>query len=58
MKNKILLGVISIGLTCSVACTDPIKLGDGALEMPTSSTYNKDSVFANAEYARQFLVGI
>ena len=58
MKNKILFGVIAIGLTCSVACTDPIELGDGALEMPTNSTSTKDSVFANAEYARQFLVGI
>ena len=38
----------------SVACTDPIELGDGALQKPSSSAITKDTVFSNAEYTRQF----
>jgi len=41
-----------------VGCTDDVKFGDPALDKPTSSEATKDTVFSNAEYARQFLVGI
>lgn len=40
------------------ACTDNIALGDAALDKATSSTATIDTVFNNAEYTRQFLVGI
>lgn len=40
------------------ACTDTIAVGDASLDKATSSTATIDSVFTNAEYTRQFLVGI
>ena len=40
------------------ACTDNIAVGDAALDKATSSTATIDTVFNNAEYTRQFLVGI
>ncbi len=40
------------------ACTDTIAVGDASLDKATSSTATIDSVFQNAEYTRQFLVGI
>ena len=41
-----------------MACTDNIAVGDAALDKATSSTATIDTVFNNAEYTRQFLVGI
>lgn len=40
------------------ACTDNIAVGDASLDKATSSTATIDTVFQNAEYTRQFLVGI
>lgn len=43
---------------CLTACTDSIAFGDAALDKPSSADATKDTVFNNAEYTRQFLVGI
>ena len=57
-QYKVLLGAAALLLASSVACTDEIAVGDAALDKATSSTATIDSVFTNAEYARQFLIGI
>ena len=57
-QYNIILGAAAFLLTATVACTDEVKVGDAALEKATSSTATIDSVFTNAEYTRQFLVGI
>lgn len=58
--NKLLYGALTALIAGSsfTACTDTITFGNAALEKPASSTANIDSVFQNAEYTRQFLVGI
>lgn len=61
MKHNILLRSVAVLFTASaafVACTDNIAVGDAALDKATSSTATIDTVFNNAEYTRQFLVGI
>lgn len=61
MKHNILLRGVVVLLAASatfVACTDNIAVGDAALDKATSSTATIDTVFNNAEYTRQFLVGI
>ena len=40
------------------SCTDPIKFGDSFIEKQPGGTVTIDTVFANAEYTRQFLTGI
>ncbi|MGM9733926.1 MAG: RagB/SusD family nutrient uptake outer membrane protein [Prevotella sp.] len=61
MKHNILLrsavAMIAAGATF-MACTDDIAVGNAALDKATSSTATIDTVFNNAEYTRQFLVGI
>ncbi len=61
MKQNILLHSAVALLMASaavVSCTDNIAVGDASLDKATSSTATIDSVFQNAEYTRQFLVGI
>ena len=57
-RYNILFGAAALLLASSVACTDDIAVGNAALDKATSSTATIDSVFTNAEYARQFLIGI
>lgn len=40
------------------SCTDEIKLGNSFIEKTPGGTQTIDTVFANAEYTRQFLTGI
>lgn len=54
-----------IGLAATIAagiavdsCTDPVKFGNAFLEKAPGGTVTADTVFTNAEYTRQFLVGI
>lgn len=61
MKHNILLhSAVAMILAGSAmtACTDTIAVGEASLDKATSSTATIDSVFENAEYTRQFLVGI
>lgn len=61
MKRNILLkSAVALMLSgaAMTACTDKIAFGDASLDKATSSTATIDSVFQNAEYTRQFLVGI
>lgn len=61
MKHNILLRSVVAMFAASatfIACTDNIAVGDSALDKATSSTATIDTVFNNAEYTRQFLVGI
>lgn len=61
MKQNILFRSAVAMLMASAAftaCTDTIAVGDASLDKATSSTATIDSVFQNAEYTRQFLVGI
>lgn len=41
-----------------LACTDDLAVGNASLDKASSSTATVDSVFANAEYTRQFVAGI
>ena len=61
MKHNILLNsavAMILAGAAMTACTDTIAVGDASLDKATSSTATIDSVFTNAEYTRQFLVGI
>lgn len=61
MKLNILRNSAAAMIVAGVAftaCTDKIAVGDASLDKATSSTATIDSVFQNAEYTRQFLVGI
>lgn len=61
MKHNILFRsavAILVAGAAFTACTDTIAVGDASLDKATSSTATIDSVFQNAEYTRQFLVGI
>ena len=61
MRHNILKRSVIATLIASAAltaCTDNIAVGDAALDKATSSTATIDTVFNNAEYTRQFLVGI
>ena len=58
--NKILNGTVALFIagTLTTACTDQIAFGDASLDKAASSTATLDTVFSNAQYARQFVVGI
>lgn len=58
--NKILYGTMALLLAGSsfTACTDDIAFGDASLDKAAGAEAPKDTVFSNAEYTRQFLVGI
>ena len=61
MKNNILLKsavALMFAGAAFTACTDTVAVGDASLDKASSSTATIDSVFGNAEYTRQFLVGI
>ena len=61
MKHNILLHsavALMVAGAAMTACTDSIAVGDASLDKATSSTATIDTVFQNAEYTRQFLVGI
>jgi hypothetical protein len=46
------------GVLLISACTDDIKFGDAFIEKTPGGTVTIDTVFSNAEYAKQFLTGI
>ena len=58
--NKLLYATLALMMTCSsfIACTDDVALGDASLDKAAGAEATKDTVFSNAEYTRQFLVGI
>lgn len=61
MKHNILFRSSVAMLVASAAftaCTDTIAVGNASLDKAPSTTATIDSVFQNAEYTRQFLVGI
>ena len=61
MKHNILLRSAVAMLAASatiMSCTDEIALGNASIDEVVSSTATIDTVFNNAEYTRQFLVGI
>ncbi|WP_051214738.1 RagB/SusD family nutrient uptake outer membrane protein [Segatella baroniae] len=61
MKHNILFRsavAMLVAGAAMTACTDNIAVGDASLDKATSSTATIDSVFQNAEYTRQFLIGI
>lgn len=60
MKTKyIAFAVVLTGLgVFSTSCTDEIKFGNAFLEKAPSGDVTIDTVFHNAEYARQYLTGI
>lgn len=57
MKNTYKILVLSIVLVTSISsCVDSFRVGDNFLDKPAATTtINKDSIFAKAAYARQFL---
>lgn len=58
--NKLLYATLALMMTVSsfIACTDDVALGDASLDKAAGAEATKDTVFSNAEYTRQFLVGI
>ena len=57
---KISLGflvIVGLGLALD-SCTDRLLIGDAFLEKAPGGAVSADTVFTNAEYTRQFLVGI
>ena len=58
--NNILNGAVALMLATVgfSACTDTVAFGDASLDKAAGSEATKDTVFTNAEYTRQFLVGI
>lgn len=54
--NNIFYAIAAMLLGSSVACTDDIAIG--SVDKATSSTATIDTVFAYAEYTRQFVTGI
>ena len=59
LHHKIVTGVVAlmIGSVAFTACTDDVKFGDSFIEKAPGGTVSLDTVFASAEYTRQFLVG-
>ena len=59
LHHKIVTGVVSliIGSMAFTACTDEVKFGDSFIEKAPGGTVSLDTVFASAEYTKQFLVG-
>ncbi|MDR0575861.1 MAG: RagB/SusD family nutrient uptake outer membrane protein [Tannerella sp.] len=56
--NKRLIGLVAvIGFSVS-SCVDDIRFGNDFLEKAPGGSVTMDTVFNNAEYARQFLTGI
>ena len=61
MKHNILRNsavALVLASAAFTACTDTIAVGNASLDKASSSTATIDSVFQNAEYTRQFVVGI
>lgn len=60
LKNIWLISaVIGVGVSiASTSCVDDIKFGSSFLEKAPGGTVTQDTVFGNAEYARQFLASI
>ena len=58
--NRLLYGTIALMLVGAslTACTDSIAFGNASLDKAAGAEATKDTVFSNAEYTRQFLVGI
>lgn len=59
-RNKVFMGVV-LGLAAGMAlgsCTDPIKFGDSFLEKAPGGQSTQDTIFNNAEYARQFATSL
>ena len=60
LHHKLSIGALTLTMaaTSLVSCTDEIKFGNAFIEKAPGGTVTIDSVFVNAEYARQFLTGI
>ena len=60
IQHKIVKGVVSlmIGSMALAACTDDVKFGNSFIEKTPGGTVSLDTVFASAEYTKQFLVGL
>lgn len=60
IQHKIVTGVVSliIGSMAFTACTDDVKFGNSFIEKTPGGTVSLDTVFASAEYTKQFLVGL
>lgn len=59
--NKIYKWVFIVLTVCSItttSCVDDIQIGDNSLEQSPGGNVTKDTVFAKAIYARQFLTGV
>lgn len=56
--NKWFLTLIAGLVIINFSCVDELKFGDAFLEKAPGGSVTKDTVFNNAEYTRQFLVGI
>ena len=59
MKIHHHLSILTLALaTFATSCTDEIKFGNAFIEKTPGGAQTIDTVFANAEYTRQFLTGI
>lgn len=58
--NKLIYGTVALMLagSCFIACTDDVRFGNDSLDKAAGAEATIDTVFSNAEYTRQFLVGI
>jgi hypothetical protein len=50
--------VVALALLPFASCVDDLKFGNSFLEKAPGGTVTQDTVFNNAEYTRQFLIGI
>ena len=60
LHHRIASGVVAllIGSMAFTSCTDEIKFGNAFVEKTPGGTVSLDTVFASAEYTKQFLVGL
>ena len=60
LYHKITIGAATLlsATVLTTSCTDTVKFGEAFIEKTPGGTTTIDSVFANAEYTRQFLTGI
>ena len=60
LHHRIASGVVAllIGSMAFTSCTDEIKFGNAFIEKTPGGTVSLDTVFASAEYTKQFLVGL
>ena len=61
IQHKIVKGVVSlmIGSMALAACSDDVKFGNSFIEKTPGGTVSLDTVFASAEYTKQFqLIGV